>query len=66
MSRVSQFISEAIIKPIKKPVWYTVHSLTGIRMQMTTRYIDGSMFNASFRVPLDKIRAILPSPICRR
>jgi len=62
MSRVNQFINEAIIRPIKKPVWYAVHSLTGIRMQMTTRFIDCSMFNASFRVPLDKVRTFLPSP----
>lgn len=62
MSRVNQFITETIIRTIKKPAWYAVHSLTGIRMQMATRYIDCSMFNASFRVPLDKLRTFLPSP----
>ena len=62
MSRISQLISEGIVRPIKKPVWYTVHALTGIRMQMTTRFLDASMFNASFRVPLDKVRKLVPSP----
>lgn len=61
MARINRLISEQIIRPIKKPLWYAVHSLTGIRMQMTTRILDGSMFSASFKVPLDKAKKIMPS-----
>jgi len=62
MSRINLLINELIIRPIKKPVWYAVHSLTGMRMQMATRILDGSMFSASFRVPLDKVNQLMPSP----
>ena len=62
MARINRIISEFIIRPIKKPVWYAVHSLTGIRMQMTTRILDGSMFSASFRVPFNKAKKLMPSP----
>jgi hypothetical protein len=55
-------ITEAVIRPTKKPVWYAVHALTGIRIQMTTRYLDAMMFAASFRAPMERIRKVLPSP----
>jgi hypothetical protein len=55
-------LSEALVRPTKKPIWYAVHALTGIRIQMTTRYLDGTMFAASFRAPVDRIRERLPSP----
>lgn len=61
MPLIYHLISEKIIRPIKKPIWYAIHSLTGIKMQMTTHYHDASMFNASFRVPLDKVKKLLPS-----
>lgn len=31
-------------------------------MQMTTRILEGSMFSASFRVPFDKVKNLMPSP----
>jgi hypothetical protein len=56
------FVTERILRPIKKPVWYVVHAVSGIRMQMPTHYFDASMFNASFRVPLEKVKGLLPCP----
>lgn len=61
MPILNHFITEKIIRPLKKPVWYAVHSLTGIKMQMTTHYHDASMFSASFRVPFNKVKKLLPS-----
>ena len=54
-------LAEVVARPTKKPIWYAVRALTGIRIQMTTRYFDGTMLVASFRAPLDKIRERLPS-----
>ena len=42
-------LTEAVVRPAKKPIWYAVHALTGKRIQITTRYLDGTMFAASFR-----------------
>jgi hypothetical protein len=56
------FVAERILRPIKKPVWYAVHAVSGIRMQMPTHYFDASMFSASFRVPLSKVKGLLPRP----
>jgi len=58
-------LTEALIRPTKKPIWYAVRALTGIRIQMTTRYLDGTMFAASFRAPVDRIGERLPSPKCK-
>ena len=56
------FVTERILRPIKKPVWYVVHAVSGIRMQMPTHYFDASMVNASFRVPIEKVKGLLPCP----
>ncbi|MFO7671721.1 MAG: acetoacetate decarboxylase family protein [Bacteroidales bacterium] len=62
MSRIHQIVAERIIRPLKRPVWYKVHSLTGLRMQMATHIHDAFMFSASFRAPLEKVRERIPSP----
>lgn len=58
---LNQIVTESVFRPLKKPIWYTVHALTGIRMQMPAYYIDGSMFSASFQAPVDKVQLLLPS-----
>lgn len=62
MDRVfRRVLTETVLRPIKKPIWYAVHALTGIRIQTTAHYLDATMFSASFKAPLDKICRILPS-----
>lgn len=60
--RARRVVSEWILRPIKKPMWYAVHALSGIKMQMPTHYFDASMFSAGFRVPLSEAKNLLPCP----
>lgn len=54
-------IRNAVVKRIRKPVWYFVYRLTGVRLQTPTRYLDLSMIGARFTVPALKAKGVLPS-----
>ncbi len=56
MSRIHQIVAERIIRPLKRPVWYAVHSLTGLRIQMATHTHDAFMFSSSLRMESSSFR----------
>lgn len=54
-------IRDSVMRKAKKPLWYGVNKLTGIRLQMHTHYYDLSQIVACFPAPVDKVKASLPS-----
>jgi len=54
-------IKNAIVKSIKKPVFYSLYKLTGIRLQLDVHYSDLSMIGAVFNISSYAARDILPS-----
>ncbi len=41
---------QRFVRAAKKPVWHTVHRLTGTRMAMTVHYLDMAMMGGVFRL----------------
>ena len=54
-------IGNALVKRIKKPVYYSVYRTTGIRIQMAVHYYDLSMIGAVFDIPASAAKSVLPS-----
>jgi hypothetical protein len=63
MERVSLIdrTMNAMVRRIKRPVYYTVFRLTGVRLQLETHYNDLSMMGAVFTISSDAAKGILPS-----
>jgi len=54
-------LKNAVVKRIKKPVFYSVYRLTGIRLQHEVHYSDLSMIGAVFNISAPAVKGILPS-----
>jgi len=61
MSKSINGIKNAVVKRIKKPVFYSVYRLTGIRLELEVHYSDMSMIGAVFNISANAAKSILPS-----
>ncbi len=52
----------SVFRRVKKPAWYLVRGLTGLRVEMPTRYLDFAMIGAEFYCSAAKARERMPSP----
>ena len=57
---ISRIINESR-KLAFKGLFYTVHTLIGIHISLTTRYMEFSRISASFTAPIEMVQKILPS-----
>jgi hypothetical protein len=47
---------------VKKPAWYLVRGLTGVRLEMPTRFLEFAMIGGEFYCSAAKARERMPSP----
>jgi hypothetical protein len=52
----------SVFRRVKKPMWYLVRGLTGVRIAMPIRYLDFAMVGAEFYCSAARARERMPSP----